>query len=113
LSFDSDTGILSGSPINAGVYQITISATNATGTGQEILTLFVSGPEPAPLPASGGSVSAPPTGGTEEVKKSKKGAKKNSSSAKKSSTGSKKSGKKSGKDSKKTKSKKSKKSKKR
>jgi hypothetical protein len=42
LSVDSSTGLISGSPTAAGIAAVTLSATNATGTGFETLTLRIS-----------------------------------------------------------------------
>lgn len=50
VTVDATTGLVTGSPATAGVYFPTIRATNANGTGQETLTIQVTG-VPAP-PAS-------------------------------------------------------------
>ena len=42
LSFNSSTGVLSGTPTVAGTYPLTFSAANATGTGRGVLNLVVS-----------------------------------------------------------------------
>ena len=47
LSIDTGTGIISGTPTTAGTSMVTLSATNAGGTGTETLTLTVTPPEPA------------------------------------------------------------------
>lgn len=42
LSVASGTGLISGVPLQSGTFSVTISATNATGTGSAVLTLAVS-----------------------------------------------------------------------
>ncbi|MDP5097403.1 MAG: Ig domain-containing protein, partial [Flavobacterium sp.] len=42
LSIDTSTGVISGNPLQVGVFSITISATNATGTGDATLEMIVS-----------------------------------------------------------------------
>lgn len=41
LAFDPTTGILAGTPVEPGSYQLVLSAANAAGTGSSILTLVV------------------------------------------------------------------------
>ncbi len=41
LSINQTTGLISGTPSAAGTYNVTLSATNATGTGTAILTLTI------------------------------------------------------------------------
>jgi hypothetical protein len=57
LSFNSATGIISGSPLAVGVSNVTIGATNLLGTGTATLVLTVALPV-APVITSPGSVSA-------------------------------------------------------
>src|SRR2546430_3120860 len=45
ISVDTSTGLISGTPTTAGTYSVTISATNAGGTGSATLTLTI---KPAP-----------------------------------------------------------------
>ncbi|UGS20584.1 YDG domain-containing protein [Flavobacterium cyclinae] len=42
LSIDTSTGVISGNPLQVGVFSVTISATNATGTGDATLEMLVS-----------------------------------------------------------------------
>src|SRR6266700_159599 len=46
LSVNTSTGLISGTPTTAGTYSVTISATNAGGTGSATLTLTLSNPVP-------------------------------------------------------------------
>src|SRR6266699_5517216 len=46
LSVNTSTGLISGTPTTAGVYSVTISATNAGGTGSATLTLTINNPPP-------------------------------------------------------------------
>src|SRR5207248_2416079 len=41
LSVNTSTGVISGTPTTAGTYSVTISATNAGGTGSATLTLTI------------------------------------------------------------------------
>lgn len=41
LSIDTSTGLIGGTPTNAGNYRVTISATNAAGTGAATLKLKI------------------------------------------------------------------------
>lgn len=41
LSFNATTGVISGTPTTAGVYAVSLSATNAVGTGNATLTITV------------------------------------------------------------------------
>lgn len=50
LEVDTGTGAITGVPVQAGTFVITLNATNAGGTGSEALTLTVS-PAPALVPA--------------------------------------------------------------
>src|SRR5438094_1475128 len=47
LSVNTSTGLISGTPTTAGTYSVTISATNAGGTGSATLTLTINHPPPA------------------------------------------------------------------
>jgi len=57
LTVNTSTGLISGTPTTAGTYSVTISATNAGGTGSATLTLTVVNPPPPviqpPLTATG------------------------------------------------------------
>src|SRR5437899_5561231 len=56
LTVDTSTGLISGTPTTAGTYTVTISATNAGGTGSATLTLTIKPPAPvitSPLTATG------------------------------------------------------------
>ena len=57
LTVNTITGLISGTPTTAGTYTVTISATNAGGTGSATLTLTVVNPPPpvisSPLTATG------------------------------------------------------------
>src|SRR5205823_3619266 len=56
LSVNTSTGVISGTPTTAGTYNVTISATNAGGTGSATLTLTINPPKPvitSPLTATG------------------------------------------------------------
>jgi hypothetical protein len=57
LSVNTSTGLISGTPTTAGTYTVTISATNAGGTGSAILTITIDIPSPpvitSPLTATG------------------------------------------------------------
>src|SRR5207248_2177705 len=46
LSVNTSTGLISGTPTTAGTYTVTISATNAGGTGSATLTLTINNPVP-------------------------------------------------------------------
>src|SRR5439155_1034472 len=46
LTVNTSTGLISGTPTTAGTYSVTISATNAGGTGSATLTLTVVNPPP-------------------------------------------------------------------
>src|SRR5437764_7072208 len=46
LTVNTSTGLISGTPTTAGTYTVTISATNAGGTGSATLTLTVVNPPP-------------------------------------------------------------------
>ena len=46
LSVNTATGLISGTPTTPGTTQVTLSATNAAGTGTEILTLTINPPAP-------------------------------------------------------------------
>ena len=59
LSFDSDHGILGGTPTNPGTTQIQLTASNSCGTGMATLTLTVQPfPSSGPVIASGNSITA-------------------------------------------------------
>src|SRR5205814_4949173 len=56
LSVNTSTGVISGTPTTAGTYNVTISATNAGGTGSATLTLTINPAKPvitSPLSATG------------------------------------------------------------
>src|SRR5205823_11437454 len=56
LSVNTSTGVISGTPTTAGTYNVTISATNAGGTGGATLTLTINPAKPvitSPLSATG------------------------------------------------------------
>jgi len=56
LTVNKSTGLISGTPTTAGTYTVTISATNAGGTGSHTLTLTINPPTPvitSPLTATG------------------------------------------------------------
>src|SRR5205807_2283293 len=46
LSVNTSTGLISGTPTTAGTFSVTISATNASGTGSATLTLTINNPVP-------------------------------------------------------------------
>jgi Putative Ig domain len=46
LTVNTSTGLISGTPTTAGTYSVTISATNAGGTGSATLTLTINPPAP-------------------------------------------------------------------
>src|SRR5438477_427458 len=46
LSVNTSTGVISGTPTTAGTYSVTISATNAGGTGSATLTLTINPAKP-------------------------------------------------------------------
>src|SRR5438094_2304213 len=50
LSVNTSTGVISGTPTTAGTYNVTISATNAGGTGGATLTLTINPPAPVIQP---------------------------------------------------------------
>src|SRR5438552_3305238 len=50
LSVNTSTGVISGTPTTAGTYTVTISATNAGGTGSHTLTLTINPPTPVIQP---------------------------------------------------------------
>lgn len=55
LSIDSNTGLISGTPITLGVSSVNLSATNAQGTGTSVLSLTVGAtpvPQPQPIPGA-------------------------------------------------------------
>ena len=52
LTVNTGTGLISGTPTTAGIYSITLSATNANGTGTQTLTLTISNPTPTPIPGN-------------------------------------------------------------
>jgi hypothetical protein len=49
LSVSSGTGLISGTPTSTGTSAVTLSATNAVGTGNAALTLTIAAPLPAPF----------------------------------------------------------------
>jgi len=52
LSINTTTGVITGTPTVFGTYNVTISATNAGGTGTQSLTLNIAPPNPTYLPPS-------------------------------------------------------------
>lgn len=46
LSVNSASGVISGTPTTAGTYSVTVSATNAGGTGTKVVTFTISNPAP-------------------------------------------------------------------
>ncbi len=65
LSFNTSTGVFSGTPTTAGVYTVPVSATNAVGTGNATLTITVaSTAAPSAAPAINGDAEALGTVGT-------------------------------------------------
>ncbi len=58
LALDPTTGIISGSPTTAGVVQLSLSATNALGTGSGILNLTTAALPPVPVISSAIAYSA-------------------------------------------------------
>ncbi|PYL92020.1 MAG: hypothetical protein DMF14_05485, partial [Verrucomicrobia bacterium] len=50
LTVNTSTGLISGTPTTAGTYTVTISATNAGGTGSHTLTLTINPPTPVIQP---------------------------------------------------------------
>jgi C1A family cysteine protease len=74
LTVDVAAGAIAGTPATAGTFSITISATNAAGTGSAVLSLTVSGTPPPPVPPPGPTpsgatitLSAPLAAGTYQV----------------------------------------------
>jgi hypothetical protein len=53
LSVDTDTGLINGTPTAVGTFQVTLSATNASGTGTAVLMLVVDNGNPTPSPTPG------------------------------------------------------------
>ena len=69
LGFDTSAGTLRGTPTTAGVYPVTLTATNAGGTGSAVVTVTILAPSPAaaaqaapPVPNSAATATA--TAGT-------------------------------------------------
>jgi uncharacterized repeat protein (TIGR01451 family) len=58
LGVDTGTGVISGTPIAAGTFMVTISATNAGGTGTALLTITISPIPPPPPPVITSGLSA-------------------------------------------------------
>ena len=62
LTLDPATGIIFGQPSAAGAFAVPVSAANAVGTGDAVITLTILGTQPAPVISSGlvaaGSVGA-------------------------------------------------------
>jgi len=54
LSLSSSTGVISGTPTQAGSYSASVGATNGSGTGTAVLTIII---QPAPAITSGGTAS--------------------------------------------------------
>src|SRR5205809_593359 len=52
LMVNTSTGLISGTPTTAGTYSVTISATNAGGTGSATLTLTINNPPPPVITSS-------------------------------------------------------------
>ena len=58
LSINTSTGVISGTPITAGISSVTISATNAGGTGTKVLTITITAAiSPAPVISSAATAS--------------------------------------------------------
>ncbi len=53
LLLNAATGLISGTPTNAGTFNITLSATNATGTGTRTLTLTITAGPPPVITSAG------------------------------------------------------------
>jgi len=51
LTVDTGTGVISGTPTEDGTFNVTLSATNAVGTGTAVLRLVVSPMNPTPTPS--------------------------------------------------------------
>ena len=49
LSFNATTGVISGTPSASGTFSVSLSAMNATGTGNAVLTIVVSANPPPPI----------------------------------------------------------------
>ena len=62
LSVDPTTGLISGSPTGVGVFPVTISATNAIGTGSATLTLTITLPSGVTIPPFSGEPNVFDTG---------------------------------------------------
>src|SRR5205823_3340701 len=58
LTMNTTTGVISGTPTTAGAYTVTISATNAGGTGSATLTLTINNPVPTTTSISPASTTA-------------------------------------------------------
>lgn len=52
LTVNTGSGLISGTPTTAGIYSITLSATNGNGSDTKILTLTISNPTPTPIPGN-------------------------------------------------------------
>jgi hypothetical protein len=61
LTFNAATGLISGTTSASGSFPITVSATNANGTGTEVVTLAVALGGVVTAPVTGGAGSVPPT----------------------------------------------------
>jgi PKD repeat protein len=59
LTLTGATGVISGIPTTAGIASITVSATNAGGTGSALLVLTISPPPPAPVISGSLQVTTP------------------------------------------------------
>jgi uncharacterized delta-60 repeat protein len=64
LAIDTHVGLISGIPVSTGIFDVTLSATNAQGIGSQPLTLSISlfpTPTPTPTPSPTPSVTPTPT----------------------------------------------------
>jgi len=57
LSLNTSTGLISGSPVQTGTYNVTLNASNAAGTGSAILNLIIMSQPNPPVITSGSTAS--------------------------------------------------------